>query len=74
MTKSPCYKCETRCAECHAKCGDYAEWKTEHQKLRSKIEKENFIYTNFVDYVLNQREKVIRSRSSRSKQKLVHQR
>ncbi len=74
MTKSPCYKCETRCAECHAKCGEYAEWKTEHQKLKSKIEKENFIYTNFVDYVLNQREKVIRSRSSRSKQKLVHQR
>ena len=74
MNKAPCYRCEVRGAGCHAKCKAYAEWKAEHEELRSKIKKINDLDTNFVDYVLCQREKVIRSRSSRTKQKLVHQR
>lgn len=33
--KSPCYKCEAREPGCHGKCEKYAEWRENHEALRT---------------------------------------
>jgi len=38
---SPCKNCTDRCIGCHTTCGDYAEYKQELERRRTKIKKEN---------------------------------
>ena len=36
-TKSPCYGCKDRTAECHASCGKYKEFERIHDRERSEV-------------------------------------
>lgn len=33
----PCRGCERRDPVCHAKCGDYAEWREEYDKMKAQM-------------------------------------
>ena len=47
-TKSPCYGCENRTAECHGSCADYKKYEEIHAQERAAINaerhKENLAY------------------------------
>lgn len=38
----PCQDCQKRTAECHAKCRGYAEWKSEHEKMKAALAAEEY--------------------------------
>lgn len=46
MNNTPCKNCSERKIGCHARCKLYLAWKTDHDKIRVKLQQEKVINYN----------------------------
>lgn len=60
----PCKECTDREIGCHSKCSKYADWKTEHEKIKNIINKKTLDRVRERDYI---RESIKRNSTRRKK-------
>ena len=73
MNVVPCKDCVSRNGNCHANCVLYKEWKIEHENYKVKIRKQKKLDTDYVDYVLKQRTRIVHAKTAGRNRRIVSQ-
>lgn len=58
---NPCWKCPERIFGCHASCGKYTAWKSEHESVRAKAQAEQVKDYDYDNYLVARQERARRS-------------